>query len=416
MHLFSIRFFLLMCAGVLCVQFLTACGDERNIESPALTLDSLQGQNENTTGTQEFKVGLETSLDLSGTVDVGAEVEVEVNRDEPVLATVSGGTWSYSLDIASLTEGTNVIAVTAEDSLGNRRSLSFFVTRDTTGPDITFDQFLTPDRDGTQTIGGTVDVGSTVDVFVDGELETETADVKGGIWYHPLNLEDGTYTVSAIGYDEIGNPSPEVDAQIEVDSAAPLLIVDQVSLEWTGVSSMTVSGTRESDSDLTLSPIETTAGIENVDTSNPDSWSADFVDLDPGVNLFSVAVNAGTAEAQVIAFRDLSSPEVIANSPAYGSEAAPPAEVTVTFSEDMDAESIELTNVAAAESPSMTLVDSAGALVNGNIIYDSGSRKAVYTPDSLVTGEQYTVTVKSTVRDARGNALGSGYSWTFETE
>ncbi|HKL48402.1 MAG TPA: Ig-like domain-containing protein, partial [Desulfuromonadales bacterium] len=182
-------------------------------------------------------------------------------------------------------------------------------------------------------------------------------------------------------------------------------------------SSMPVSGTKESGSELTLSPIGTTATIENIDTTDPDSWSADFVDLEAGVNLLSIAIDdgSGVAEAQVIAYRDLAPPKVIGNVPAHGSESAPPAEVTVTFSEDMDAASIDVTDVATAESPSMTLVDSAGELVDGNITYDSGSREAVYTPDSLVSGERYTVTVKSSVRDARGNGLGSDYVWTFST-
>lgn len=429
MRQFTKHILFLLFFGGLCVFVLSGCGsDDEDIEAPSLTLNSLQDQNANTTGTPTFKVDGQASLLLSGTVESGTIVEVEANDGEAIPAEVSGQAWQLTLDTALLDEGSNVLAISAEDSVGNTRTLNFFVVKDTTGPAISFDQYLTPDTDGVQTIGGTVAVGSTVDVFVDGELAGQ-ADVEGGLWSYPLDLSgaaDGTYGVSVIGYDELGNPSAQLDQSIVKDGTAPLLSVDQDSLAWTTASTLTVSGTVGDGLVPEVLPVGTedvTVGSPIVDSAaDPDSWTAGLENLPSGATLVSVSVDDGAgnaAEAGVIAYRDLRAPAVIANTPGYGEVLASlPADfaVTVTFSEEMLASSVETADVATAESPAMTLVDAEGALVNGDITYDPQTRTATYTPDPLEFGQTYTATVSSAVSDARGNPLGANYTWTFRTQ
>ncbi|NIQ93728.1 MAG: hypothetical protein GWN87_05615, partial [Desulfuromonadales bacterium] len=126
----SARHFLLsILALVLSLPLMAGCGsDEEDIAAPAITLNSLQEHNDNRTGTPAFKVA-GGELPLDGSVEPGALVEVEVNAGEPVAASVSGDFWSYTLDVATLDEGGNTIVISAEDSVGNKRSLTFFVTK-----------------------------------------------------------------------------------------------------------------------------------------------------------------------------------------------------------------------------------------------------------------------------------------------
>jgi hypothetical protein len=85
--------------------------------------------------------------------------------------------------------------------------------------------------------------------------------------------------------------------------------------------------------------------------------------------------------------------------------------VTVTFSEAMDASTIDGT--------SFELRDSTNTVVPSSVAYDTGSSTATLTPDvSLLEGTTYTVTVQggaSGATDAAGNALAADESWSFTT-
>jgi hypothetical protein len=79
---------------------------------------------------------------LSGTVEIGASVNVSVNGGTPVVAAVNGTNWSYTL--TSLPVGLNAVTVTAADFSENQSSASVNLT------------FVAPD--GIMTGGGVVRV------------------------------------------------------------------------------------------------------------------------------------------------------------------------------------------------------------------------------------------------------------------
>ena len=82
------------------------------------------------------------------------------------------------------------------------------------------------------------------------------------------------------------------------------------------------------------------------------------------------------------------------------------ADITVPFSEEMDASTINSTNI--------TVVDGSGNPVNG--IWTYSGTTATFNPDSdLSYSTTYTVTVGTGVKDRAGNALGSVLSWNFTT-
>ena len=110
-------------------------------------------------------------------------------------------------------------------------------------------------------------------------------------------------------------------------------------------------------------------------------------------------------------------PLVVSTSPANLATGVPLNQVIrVTFNEAMDPTSITPN--------SLTLVDGGGVgaraagtqTVGGTLTYDASTFSMIYTPIAkLKTGNIYTGTVATTVKDVTGNALQVDYKWTFTT-
>jgi sugar lactone lactonase YvrE len=83
--------------------------------------------------------------------------------------------------------------------------------------------------------------------------------------------------------------------------------------------------------------------------------------------------------------------------------------ITVTFSEAMDASTIN--------SSTFTVATAGGSAVLGTVGYDAATRTATFTPASpLSYGTHYSATVTTGVRDEAGNPLGSALTWNFTTQ
>jgi hypothetical protein len=107
---------------------------------------------------------------------------------------------------------------------------------------------------------------------------------------------------------------------------------------------------------------------------------------------------------------DLTAPTVLSVVPAGGAAGvAVSTTVTVTFSEAMNASTINGNTV--------TLARSGGAGVPGTVAYNAGSNQATFTPAAaLVTGATYIVGVSTVAADLAGNALASAFVSSFATE
>lgn len=82
--------------------------------------------------------------------------------------------------------------------------------------------------------------------------------------------------------------------------------------------------------------------------------------------------------------------------------------VTATFSEAMDPTTIT--------SSTFTLTGPSGSAVSGAVVYNVGSKTAVFTPGGpLALGTQYTATITTGARDLYGNSLASNFVWKFTT-
>jgi hypothetical protein len=128
------------------------------------------------------------------------------------------------------------------------------------------------------------------------------------------------------------------------------------------------------------------------------------------------AASGGTRvdiDAFVTLHSDTTAPTVSAASPQDGAREVPTgASVEATFSEAMDASTIDADTFALTER-------STGTLVEAEVAYDTFTGKAVLDPVfDLEPDSTYTVTVKGGIGgagDAVGNALAEDRSWSFST-
>jgi len=134
-------------------------------------------------------------------------------------------------------------------------------------------------------------------------------------------------------------------------------------------------------------------------------------------SLLLVALTAGcggSSRDPILGFDgspDTTRPTVTLTSPANGaSGVARNAAVSATFSEDMDA--------ASVNASSFTLTAPGGAAIAGTVSYASGSRTASFTPTtpaSLPPGSTLSATISSAAKDLAGNTLASNFVWSFTT-
>ncbi len=117
-----------------------------------------------------------------------------------------------------------------------------------------------------------------------------------------------------------------------------------------------------------------------------------------------------TSNFTAIPVPDTTAPTIISRNPANGSTGiAVNTTVQVTFSEAMDATTINTTNIKLAETATSTTVA-------GTVSYNSGTNTATFTPTSpLKNNISYTLTVTTGVKDVAGNALASNQTSTFTT-
>jgi hypothetical protein len=113
---------------------------------------------------------------------------------------------------------------------------------------------------------------------------------------------------------------------------------------------------------------------------------------------------AGNALAQAVSWtfttRDDVPPTVTATSPANGATGvSPTAVMTMTFSETMDATTINASNITLRATAS-------GTVLTSTVTYNTSTRVATLTPSAPLTQSvNYTVSIGAGVKDAQGNAI-----------
>ncbi|MBI2836400.1 MAG: hypothetical protein HYX85_01755 [Chloroflexi bacterium] len=246
-----------------------------------------------------------SSQTLSGFAESGSTVRVSVNGGAPILATVTGVSWSF---IASLNVGSNNITVTATDPAGNVASLPATIVVDTTAPALTLNAVTTPTLLMSQNISGTTEAGATVTVSVNNGAAA-AATVIAANWSYSATLIPGDNSIVVTAADAAGNATTLPPATILVTVQAPPSFSIVLPAGWNLLSTpMKLSATGQR-----LDQIFTAQQTANIEIMY--RWIAgEWRQLGAGDTLlpldaFYVKVKPGvTATANLVPSTDLSSP------------------------------------------------------------------------------------------------------------
>jgi uncharacterized Zn-binding protein involved in type VI secretion len=212
---------------------------------------------------------------ISGTVDAGATVTV-VNQatSKSGDALVAGGTWSY--DVA-LTEGVNSLSISAQKTGSSKSVVVASISLDTTPPSLNVSAIPSGSTTSTQVqnVSGTVVDQSGATVTVNGAAVA----VNGNTFSTAVTLLSGSNQVSVVAVDAVGNAKSDVRT-IVFDPAKPVIaIVAPVDNSFTSNAIVTVTGSVENSSEITVAGVPATV--------NGGNWSAN-VTLAAGVNTINV--------------------------------------------------------------------------------------------------------------------------------
>lgn len=273
---------------------------------------------------------VEITAPAAGLITNQAQVTVAGRVSEPfttvavngVSATVTGTDYSATV---TLTEGSNVLRVETVDRAGNAASSSVTVTSDSIPPVKPVLANLQPLTNVAQvSLRGTAEANSLVQVFASGApVGTAKADAEGNFTLLNVTLAEGGNSFTATARDAAGNESALSDAVATVlDSIAPAAPALTALVTPTKVSAVTLSGTAEANSVVTVSLGGTVIG--SVDAGPQGSFSLAGVTLADGANTFSAtatdqAVNVSPASLPLVVVLDTKAPQLTVSTRADGS-------------------------------------------------------------------------------------------------
>ncbi|MCP8970066.1 Ig-like domain-containing protein [Ectobacillus ponti] len=167
--------------------------------------------------------------DITGTAEIGATVEVQVDGGAWTAVPLEGLHWTYQPD-ADLTEGRHTVTVRTTDEAGNKavKASTFTVGLPITTTILGGEEVVT--ADSTPMLAGTTDAadGSQVKVFItdqDGKaVRMLTGSVLGGEWQFALEepLPAGVYTIRAEVKNSIGMTAEDTQTLTVQQEAAAL--------------------------------------------------------------------------------------------------------------------------------------------------------------------------------------------------
>ncbi len=145
------------------------------------------------------------SQTISGTNDPGATVAISINGGAAFPAVVNSiNTWSATL--TGLVVGTNNIAVTATDALGNATTVTGSIILDITMPALTINAVTTPTAVNSQTLSGTVEAGIKPVISVSSGATAGPVSISNGAWSATITgLAGGANSITVIATDPAGN-------------------------------------------------------------------------------------------------------------------------------------------------------------------------------------------------------------------
>ncbi|WP_413318264.1 Ig-like domain-containing protein, partial [Agrococcus sp. 1P02AA] len=373
-----------------------AAGNVSVADSNTFVVDTVAPVAPVITGPVDGSTISDASPTVTGTGEPGATVEVSIDGAVVGTAVVDeDGAWSLETTEV-LADGEHTVDATQSDAAGNvspADSVSFTV--DSAAPVApVIEQPLSGSTtgDSTPTVAGSGEAGSTVVVTSsEGLVLGEALVDEDGAWsFASVELADGTYTITAVQSDAVGNESATSNSVIfTVDTVAPEapVIVSPADGSTIADATPTVSGTGEPGAIVEVSIDGAVVGTAEVDEDG--AWSLETTDeLADGehtVDATQTDAAGNTSAADSNAFVvDTTAPEApVIVSPADGSTSA---DTTPT--------------VTGTGEPGAIVVVSIDGTVVGTAEVDQAGDWSLETTEELADGEH---TIDATQTDDAGN-------------
>lgn len=238
---------------------------------------------------------------VSGTADVGSVSVFAGGMSYCSISTDASGNWSCS-GSTFLGDGDTLFTATVTDALGDTSTASsaVLVTVDTTAPTAAS---ITSPADGAVLalsqldMSGRAEANSDVSVYDGSTLLCSSSADAGGDWScsSSANLAQGEHVLTAKATDGVGNESAlSVAVTVSIDSLAPSAPLISSPADGARVvsSSLTISGTAEVDSSVSVS--EVGSELCNALAQSDGSWSCSLV-MGSAEGEHELAVNATDA-------------------------------------------------------------------------------------------------------------------------
>ena len=318
-------------AGNMGTDILTVVYQAPDITNPDVTITS-------PVDTESY-ITTNSIITLSGTAgdDIGLQ-QISWASSTGTSGTASG-TASWSVSNIQLTEGQNVITVTATDAAGNQASDSLTVTYtppDTQAPSVSITSPDTPSggtfqtADGSIAITGTAqDDRSVMQVSWTSGNASGTADGTTAWTIPTVSLREGLNTITINAADAAGNVgSAELKVEYTVpDTTAPMVSITSPTTSDTytsGSTAMNLAGTASDNKGLSRIVWESATGQSGT-ASGTESWTISGIQLTEGQNLITVTATdiAGNTATDTITVTytapDTQAPTIAITSPTESS-------------------------------------------------------------------------------------------------
>ncbi|WP_119065885.1 Ig-like domain-containing protein [Rubrobacter indicoceani] len=362
------------------------------------------------------------ALGANASDNSGAVSRVEFRVRGQLIATDTSAPYSASFNTSSVSDGSAEIRATAFDASGNSSlPATSTVVIDNTAPTLS----ITGGPDG-QTFGpgstqtwtfsaadATSGIQSVQCSVVSAGSAPSFGACSGGAGSHSVtNRPEGSYTFTVKARDNGGLESTR-SREFFIDATPPQTTItsgpadgertNQTTLTWNFSSSETGSTfqCRIYPAALTPPAFSECSGSGTHTASGFSSGTYTFE-----VRATDTVGNTDITSAKRTITVDTVNPGVSSVTPAHlEKKVAPTANVTATFSEAMNANTLNKTTFKLVRKGTRTAVG-AGVSLAGN--------RAVLNPNrNLVRGATYTATVTTGARDLAGNPLSASKTWTF---
>ncbi|MEW2912344.1 Ig-like domain-containing protein [Leisingera sp. JC11] len=255
---------------------------------------------------------------LTGTVEPGSTVVVQLGDATETAAVDADGNWSVDFAASGIAEGSYEadITVTATDAVGNTSEITDTLTIDTEVVPFEADSIADDDivniaeRAAGLTLTGTVEAGSTVDITIEGVTRAATVDADGNwsVEFDADDLPEGTYSSQAeiTATDPAGNTATLTET-FEVDTEYDAPNVGSVISTGSGVTGFFSDNYEDSDTTHELTSggaVEDVTGTETDLGGGSTFFSFDETVPDGSHLVVNRVDDAGNSSGTMIVFED----------------------------------------------------------------------------------------------------------------